>query len=232
MRPHRQEVAMNRKRLSILACAFLACLPPAALCALSGQVVYTEGDVSVRSGSQTHDAVLGEPINPGDIISTGAESLAVIDLANSTTLKLRPKTTLAIDSLGETTTVTLNAGGVFTHVLKKLTGRFSVQTQTAVAGVRGTEFFIAYGRTVDALPDVWLCVNSGAVDVSLPLTGQSVVVKEGFGINIVAGAKLTTPRNYPWTRRLNWNMDAAAGAVVDTTNLDEAYSDLLNQDYH
>jgi ferric-dicitrate binding protein FerR (iron transport regulator) len=219
-------------RLSILTCAILACLLPAALSALSGQVVYTEGDVSIRNGSQTHDAILGEPLNPGDVISTGAESLAVIDLANSTTLKLRPKTTLAIDSIGETMAVTLNAGGVFTHVLKKLTGRFSVQTQTAVAGVRGTEFFIAYGRTVDALPDVWLCVNSGAVDVSLPRTGASVVVREGFGINIVAGTKLTTPRNYPWTRRLNWNMDAAAGTVVDTTNLDEAYSDLLNQDYH
>ncbi len=219
-------------RLSILTCAFLACFLPAALFALSGQVVYTEGDVSIRNGSQTHDAVPGEPLNPGDVISTGTESLAVIGLANSTTLKLRPKTTLAIDSIGESTAVTLNAGGVFTHVLKKLTGRFTVQTQTAVAGVRGTEFFIAYGRTVDALSDVWLCVNSGAVDVSLPRTGQSVVVKEGFGINIVAGTKLTTPRNYPWTRRLNWNMDAAAGKVVDTTNLDEAYSDLLNQDYH
>jgi ferric-dicitrate binding protein FerR (iron transport regulator) len=219
-------------RLSVLTCAFLASLLPAALFALSGQVVYTEGDVSIRNGSQAHDAVLGEPLNPGDIISTGAESLAVIDLANSTTLKLRPKTTLAIDSIGESTTVALSAGGVFTHVLKKLTGQFSVRTQTAVAGVRGTEFFIAYGRTVDAQPDVWLCVNSGAVDVSLPRTGQSVVVKEGFGINIVAGTKLTTPRNYPWTRRLNWNMDAASGKVVDTTNLDEAYSDLLNQDYH
>jgi len=219
-------------RLSVLVCVLLACFMPAALSALSGQVVYTEGDVSIRNGSQTHDAVLGEPLNPGDVISTGAESLAVIDLANSTTLKLRPKTTLAIDSIGESTTVTLTVGGVFTHVLKKLTGQFSVQTQTAVAGVRGTQFFIAYGRTVDALPDVWLCVNSGAVDVSLPRTGQSVVVKEGFGINIVAGTKLTTPRNYPWTRQLNWNMDAAAGKVVDTTNLDEAYSDLLNQDYH
>ena len=219
-------------RLSILTCAILACLMPAALSALSGQVVYTEGDVQIRNGSQTHDAVVGEPLNPGDIISTGVDSLAVIDLANSTTLKLRPKTTLTVDSIGDSTSVTLTVGGVFTHVLRKLTGQFSVKTQTAVAGVRGTEFFIAYGRTVDALPDVWLCVNSGAVDVSLPRTGQTVVVKEGFGINIVAGTKLTTPRNYPWTRRLNWNMDAAAGTVVDTTNLDEAYSDLLNQDYH
>jgi hypothetical protein len=224
---------MNIKRLSALTCAvLLACLLPAALSALNGQVVYTEGDVSIRSGSQTHDAALGDPLGPGDVITTAAESLAVIDLSNNTVLKLRAKTSLAIDTIGESTSVTLNAGGVFTHVLKKLTGQFSMRTATTVAGVRGTEFFMAYGRTIDALPDVWLCVNSGAVDVSLPQTGQTVVVREGFGVNIVAGAKITTPRNYPWTRRLNWNMDSASGKVLDTTNLDEAYSDLLNQDYH
>jgi ferric-dicitrate binding protein FerR (iron transport regulator) len=224
---------MITKRLSALICALLlACLLPAALSALNGQVVYTEGDVSIRSGAQTHDAVLGDSIGPGDVITTAAVSLAVIDLANGTILKLRPKTSLAIDSIGESTSVTLNAGGVFTHVLKKLTGQFSVRTETTVAGVRGTEFFMAYGRTIDALPDVWLCVNSGTVEVALPQTGQTVLVKEGLGVNIVAGKKITTPRNYPWTRRLNWNMDSASGKVVDTTNLDEAYSDLLNQDYH
>jgi ferric-dicitrate binding protein FerR (iron transport regulator) len=224
---------MNIKRFFVLTCAvLLACLLPAALFALNGQVVYTEGDVSIRSGSQTHDAVLGDPLGPGDVITTAAESLAVIDLSNSTILKLRARTSLAIDSIGESTSVTLNAGGVFTHVLKKLTGQFSMRTATTVAGVRGTEFFMAYGRTIDALPDVWLCVNSGTVEVGLPQIGQTVLVKEGLGVNIVAGAKITTPRNYPWTRRLNWNMDSANGKVMDTTNLDEAYSDLLNQDYH
>ena len=224
---------MNIMRFFVLTCAvLLACLLPAALFALNGQVVYTEGDVSIRSGSQTHDAALGDPLGPGDVITTAAESLAVIDLSNSTILKLRARTSLAIDSIGESTSVTLNAGGVFTHVLKKLTGQFSMRTATTVAGVRGTEFFMAYGRTIDALPDVWLCVNSGTVEVALPQIGQTVLVKEGLGVNIVAGAKITTPRNYPWTRRLNWNMDSANGKVMDTTNLDEAYSDLLNQDYH
>jgi hypothetical protein len=224
---------MNITRLSALICALLlACIVPAALSALNGQVVYTEGDVTIRSGSQTHDAALGDSLGPGDVITTAAESLAVIDLSNSTILKLRAKTSLAIDSIGDSTSVTLNAGGVFTHVLKKLTGQFSMRTATTVAGVRGTEFFMAYGRTIDALPDVWLCVNSGTVEVALPQAGQTVLVKEGFGVNIVAGAKITTPRNYPWTRRLNWNMDSASGKVMDTTNLDEAYSDLLNQDYH
>jgi ferric-dicitrate binding protein FerR (iron transport regulator) len=204
---------------------------PAASFAVSGQFVYTEGDVALKNGSATHDAAIGDPLGPGDVIVTGARSLAVIDLANGTTLKLKEKTTLAIDSIGDATAVTLSAGAVFTTIFRKLTGRFSVNTQTAVAGVRGTEFFVAYGKTIDAKPDVWLCVNSGTVEVTIPDTGQTVQVKQGLGINIVGGAQITSPKRYPWTRKLNWNIDPGNGKVDDFTTLDSAYSDLLNQDY-
>ncbi len=67
--------------------------------------------------------------------------------------------------------------------------------------------------------------------MDLPDTAQTVLVKEGLGVNIVGGAKITSPRRYPWTRRLNWNNDPAGGSVVDTTNLEQAYADLLDQDY-
>ena len=100
-----------------------------------------------------------------------------------------------------------------------------------VAGVRGTEFFVAYGRTVDIEPDIWLCVNEGSVDVAIVKTGESVIVNEGEGINILAGNMLTTPEFYTWTEDLNWNTDPDSGSVLDDTNLDSAYSDLLDQDY-
>jgi hypothetical protein len=209
----------------------LSCGAPAALAALDGQVLYTEGDVSIRSGGQQKEAAVGDRLGAGDIVRTGAQSLAVIDLANGTTVKLREKTSLAIDSIGQETTVNLTAGGAFASIARKLSGHFSVRTSSAVAGVRGTRFFVAYGRTIDSQPDVWLCVSAGTVEVALPATGRSVLVREGAGINIAGGEKLTVPRPYPWTRRLNWNMDPAEGAVVDSTNLDQAYSDLLDQDY-
>jgi hypothetical protein len=223
---------MGLRRFAALVCASMMCLLlPAAVFALSGQVTYTEGDVSVRSSTGAHPAEIGDTLGAGDVIITSARSLAVINLANGTTLKLREKTTLAIDSIGELTSVNLTAGGVFTTIAGKLTGKFSLRTQSAVAGVRGTEFFVAYGRTIDAEPDVWLCVNSGVVEVSIPDTGQTVQVPAGLGINIVAGTKITTPRRYPWTRRLNWNVDPGGGTVEDSTSLEAAYSDLLNQDY-
>ena len=220
-----------RRMHPICAALLLALVLPCAAFALSGQVVYTEGDVTLRNGGQAHEAAIGDPLGAGDVIVTGPRSLAVIDLANGTILKLKEKTTLAIDSIGDATSVKLTAGGVFTTIARKLSGRFSVQTQTAVAGVRGTEFFMAYGKTIDAKPDVWLCVNSGAVEVVIPETGQTVIVPKGLGINIVGGAKITAPKSYPWTRKLNWNIDPGSGTVNDRTSLEQAYSDLLNQDY-
>jgi len=104
-------------------------------------------------------------------------------------------------------------------------------TPSMVAGVRGTEFFVAYGRKIEDEYDVWLCVNDGAVEVALPEVGSSAVVEEGEGINILGGNRLTEPEFYPWTEKLNWNMEPEKGDVRDTTDLDEAYADLLDQDY-
>jgi ferric-dicitrate binding protein FerR (iron transport regulator) len=213
------------------ACLLLCAAFPGALSALGGQVVYSEGDVTVRSAAAEQPAATGDALGPGDIVRTGAKSLAVIDLANGITVKLREKTLLAIDSLGEDTAVSLKEGGAFASIVRKLVGHFSVRTGNTVAGVRGTRFFVAYGRRIDAEPDIWLCVSQGTVEVSLPAADRSVFVKEGTGITIVGGEKLTVPRPYPWTRKLNWNMDPGGGTLVDTTNLEQAYADLLDQDY-
>ncbi len=221
---------MGRTIVVVLLLASTLAVPGVSF-ALSGTLVYAEGDVSLGSGADRHEAAIGDTIQPGDVIVTGPRSLAVIDLANHTTVKLKEKTSLAIDSIGDQTSVTLTAGGVFTNIAQKLTGRFSVNTQTAIAGVRGTQFFVAYGKTIDARPDVWLCVNEGSVEVAIPQTGQTVVVPKGLGINIIGGLRINTPRPYAWTRKLNWNIDPASGTVDDRTNLNQAYSDLLNQDY-
>ena len=90
---------------------------------------------------------------------------------------------------------------------------------------------MAFGRTIDDNPDIWLCVNEGTVEVAIVESDESVLVEEGEGINIVGGNRLTKPRFYPWTQKLNWNSDPRAGEVSDRTDLDQAYSDLLDQDY-
>ncbi len=213
--------------------AALVCLLAAAawVSALEGTLAYADGEVYVNHGGVESEGAAGMSLGQGDVVRTGDDSVAVISLGGEAEIKLRARTTLSLDSLSDSVAVSLSGGGAFSRVARRTIKEYTLKASTAVAGVRGTEFFVAYGRTIDALPDVWLCVAEGAVQVSLQGSPESVRVEQGKGINIVGGTKLTRPRRYPWTRKLNWIMDARSGAVRDRTNLDQAYSDLLDQDY-
>jgi ferric-dicitrate binding protein FerR (iron transport regulator) len=199
--------------------------------ALTGTLVYTDGDVVVRHAGADGPGSSGMSLGEGDVVRTGADSLAIISVGAEAEIKLRSNTTLSLDSLGERVAVSLASGSAFSRITRHTIKDYTLKATTAVAGVRGTEFFVAYGRTIDAQPDIWLCVNEGKVEVGLEGSADTVLVEKGKGINIVAGTKLTSPRRYPWTRKLNWNNDVGAGAVRDRTSLDQAYSDLLDQDY-
>ena len=199
--------------------------------AVEGDIVYAYGQVLVHRNPSTVPAEIGMPVGRGDVIETAGDGVAVISLADGAEVKLRENTILALDSLGAKVSVRLDSGSVFSRINRHLVRGFSVVTETAVMGVRGTEFFVAYGRKIDRYRDVWVCVNTGTVEVAVLETRDTLVVEEGKGINILGGTNLTTPQRYPWTRRLNWNMDPAAGEVADRTDLEQAYSDLLDQDY-
>ena len=206
-------------------------LPLLTAAAADGELVYAEGEIFVNQEGLEREAEIGMTVHTGDIVRTGIDSLAIIHSDNDIEIKLRENTTLEFQSVGNGVSVKLSDGGVFSKIAGKLGRDYSVTTQYAVAGVRGTEFFVAVGRKIDDSPDIWLCVNEGSVAVFIPDAGDTVVVEEGLGINIIGGIKLTQPRRYPWTQKLNWNMNPQAGGVVDKTDLEEAYSDLLDQDY-
>jgi len=199
--------------------------------AAGNELAYSEGDVTLVRQARTIEAEPGLALFQGDTLRTGRDGLAIIKLARGAEIKVRENTSLDLDGLEANVSLTLRAGGVFSKVDKLLGSRYTIRTESAVAGVRGTEFFVAYGRTIDLKPDVWLCVNDGSVEVAIVESGEKVVVEEGKGINIIGGTRLTAPRGYAWTRRLNWNTDPSGGSVFDKTDLDQAYSDLLDQDY-
>jgi len=213
--------------------AFMAALSLLALAPLWSEsfVSYMEGSLSVKRGSAVHDADIGFTLTKGDELTTSSGSLAVLELEDRGVVKLREDTTLVLSELGSDVSVSLSAGGLFSRI-RRLTGRgYNVRTPNVVAAVRGTEFFVAYGETIEEKPDVWLCVNEGSVEVALEDTGDSVLVNEGEGINILSGSRITDPKFYPWTEDLNWNTDPAAGNVRDETDLKGAYTDLRAFDY-
>jgi FecR protein len=230
-----EHVEFRLRALQVLTAVFL--LTTTAAFATDGVIEYIDGDVTVVGPSGIFDAEFGMPVAEGDEVVTGADGIAVVRLNDRSQVKLRENTRIQIDSVSEQAAVTLNSGGVFARVARQTTGAaaraigFEIRTPSVVAGVRGTEFFVAYGRTIEDEPDLWLCVNEGAVEVAVPTTGQSTLVEEGEGINILGGLRATEPRFFPWTRDLNWGFDPAAGDIADDTDLDGAYADLLDQDY-
>ena len=225
----------NRAQFVLLALG-MTLLVVAGAAAQEGRIVYLEGDVVIRSRSAGEFfAQLGDPVAAGDVVETLDDGYAIIELNDRSSVKLRENTELVIDSLSDEAAVTLRSGSVFARVQRAagaITGRaFEVRTPSVVAGVRGTEFFVGYGRTIEDGPDLWLCVNEGLVEVAVASTGESALVAAGEGINILSSSRITDPRFYPWTRELNWSFDFESGDVYDDTDLDQAYSDLLDQDY-
>jgi len=193
-------------------------------------VDYVDGEAWVNRSGERVELSIGDEALIGDTLFTGPRTTLILAL-NQGTLKLQSSTSLRLDNITEEVNLHLNAGGVFSKVRPGRTSPFQIRTSHMVAGVRGTEFFISFGRQIDEVPDVWLCVNTGTVEVGLLDQEKSVLVEAGKGINVLGGSKITDPQFFPWTLELNWNMDPKSGKVQDNTDLDGAYSDLLDQDY-
>ncbi|TBR17983.1 hypothetical protein EPO15_15700 [bacterium] len=209
--------------LSLLLAAAPAAKPAARVVLASGQVTLAG-----------RPAKAGDAAADGDTVKTGQKSSAIVEYPDGSRVKLRADTALKLAVPAEPAGVAgglLTLGGVFARVAKGQPGHFKMNTPTAVASVRGTEFFTAYGRPGKGGRDLWVCVGKGAVDLSASGSPEPMVVKEGEGVLLPGGKRTTKAQRYEWTKSLNWSMDAAEGDLTDSTNLDSAYADLRDHDY-
>jgi ferric-dicitrate binding protein FerR (iron transport regulator) len=157
-----------------------------------------------------------------------------VEYPDGSRIKLRAESTFKLAVPAETSGLKgglLSLGGVFARVVKGQPGHFRVNTPTAVASVRGTEFFTAYGRPGEGGRDLWVCVGKGAIDLTASGSPETMVVKEGEGVLLPGGKRTTKAQRYEWTKSLNWTMDAGEGDLADAANLDSAYADLRDHDY-
>lgn len=207
---------------------------PAAAAPPAASIVTASGSVTVTSGGKTRPAKKGDAVSDKDTVSSGPGALAVVEMPDGSRLKLRESTSIRIvlsPEPGGVSGAFLSLGGLFARVAKGKSPHFAVSTPNAVAAVRGTEFFTAYGRDGDGGKDLWVCVGKGAVEVKADRSPEPITVREGEGVLLPGGRRTTAPQFYGWTTKLNWNMDADRGPVADSTDLGAAYSDLRDQDY-
>lgn len=139
-------------RMPVL-CAMLALAPLAAHAAAVGQIAAVEGQAEVGRGGSTVPAAIGYEIELGDELRTGDGRMRIL-FRDDSVLSLSEDTNLVVDEQ-----VFNPEAGNFSSVIRLLGGRiraavseyygepgaaYEVETPTAVAGVRGTTFTVAY----------------------------------------------------------------------------------------
>jgi hypothetical protein len=138
-------------RMMVLAIIWLSTLVPHALAAQElGRIVFLEGDVELLRDGETRDAFSinpGEPLMALDVIQTGFDGYVEVelDVPSAATIRVRENAAYyaePVESGGSPgVRVRLLTGRIEMNVAEITRGSFlSVETQTAVLGVRGTEF--------------------------------------------------------------------------------------------
>ncbi len=183
----------------------LLCIPVFQIHATSS-ISYAEGRVSVHRSGRVFSGEIGVDLMAGDRIETQEGSMAILELENRGVLKILENTSLILDNLNDSMQVSLNAGNLFAKIRKMSGKSFNVFSQNVIAGVRGTQFYMAY--SYENPENMWLCVKNGRVEVSLQDSEDTVLVKKGEGISIIGGKEFSEPQRYEWTKNLNWDFIA------------------------
>jgi outer membrane protein assembly factor BamB len=130
-------------------------------------VVFANGTVQAQRQGTWSDVEIGSKLGRGDSVKTGAAAECQLRFSDMAVVSIRENTQVSVDSLslevtGSQVKLGLKAGTVLSKV-KKLGARdsYAVRTDTAVGGVRGTEF----GVTVTPQGGTLVTVRDGTVAV-------------------------------------------------------------------
>ena len=213
--PHRQySVAVLLAGVSLIALATLAEAATAI-----GETTTVKNDVKGSRGGAAVSLGQGDDVFQSEIIRTGADSSARIELIDATSVSVAPSSQLTLDKFvynGDHTakSVTLNAvKGSFRFISgNSPSDAYKVNTPQAAIGVRGTVYDVqVVGGTTDVVlieGSAKVCVKGTATCVLLAQSCQSVsLTKSGFSPPPAPGAKI-------------WSFDGSCSSAVNQTRPD------------
>ena len=156
---------------ALLGAALLAVAAAAATAQPAGTVTFVAGEATRTAGGKAQKLAVGSVVYAGDALETQRRTRLEVKLADQSVLRLGPLSRAVLEqaAFGRTPEerkvgAKLLVGKIWANVAKAVGGeaRFEVQTENAVAGVRGTTF------RVDAATDrsVVVKVYSGTVAVA------------------------------------------------------------------
>ncbi|TAL39599.1 MAG: hypothetical protein EPN93_01250 [Spirochaetes bacterium] len=140
----------------------------AACPAMALEVSFLIGEVSVLREGVSVPASLSMPLNPGDMIVTGADGLVTLHYADGSEVKISEGTTLRVGSAAtkDADSISVISGSVLTAFQKisKDAEDRKVYTPTTVCAVRGTKFAVTVSKGADSRVDL----SEGKLDVHNP----------------------------------------------------------------
>lgn len=118
-------------------------------------------------------AELEQELAPGDVIVTrGGRSHADIYMTDNSRVRLGPNARLEFKEAGQRVSVKLLLGKLYSWITPGTS--YDVATSSAVAGVRGTKFFVEEKRNKS-----YYCVCEGTIAVKAERTEDEVLLKAG-----------------------------------------------------
>jgi len=133
---------------------------------------------------ESAQAALGSTLNHGDNLITGANSLAAIRFADDgSVLRMNPNTEMQIRAEGERAalrkTLQIDFGEMWARVNRREGAEYRIETPTAVAAVKGTEFYVRVAEdgatTIITLEGALDFFNDvGTVEIPAGYTGVTV----------------------------------------------------------
>jgi hypothetical protein len=203
---------------------FVSCL--AAFSADKASIVYIDGDVSMNGSP----AAVGDEVLPGAVLTTARDSLCQIVFNAKNIVHMAAGTTLRFDPKAVSLGATLQKGAV-AMVLRNLNPfisanpadelRFTIRTSTAVAGVRGTCFFVA----VEDENNTYICACNGVIH----LEGgggqftQNLASSHHEELRVTRSASGITAHSAPLLYHTDGDVEAIAAKIdekIDWTRID------------
>jgi hypothetical protein len=225
------------KRLIIIFGILLLFVANIAFAAPVGKVTYVEGRVDVLKPGKTVATTVskGDPVDVGDIYRAKSNSKAEIIFDNKNTLRIVQNTRVeikeyTIDPEQNIGVFKLYRGKVMAiapeEFVKKVAAfaeknRLEIHTPNAVAGVRGTIFFVSYEGGI-----TWvLCIEGKVYVFNLAHPGIITVIPVNFISNVTGDNPPTTPAGLgkeffetyimPWVMR---ELEKEEEIYIDTTS--------------
>ncbi len=163
------------KRFVILSLLYLAGVLLVVGAQTHPTVVYTEGDVRVDG----EEVYIGQRVEAGSWIQTGNDGYCEVQFEGPNIIQFQPDTVARISVNAAGRDLDLRTGAVamvldrIHTISQNITGGFAVRTPTAVAGVRGTAFFIM----VESQTSTYVCTCNGVLEQSTTESGDFVTVE-------------------------------------------------------